>query len=143
MSERDDGATDGVDPGPDGRDDGTTDHVVAGADELAEGEHVVVEIAGREVGVFDLGGEYRAYANWCPHHGGPACAGSLDGTTEAAYDRAALEMDLEWVKEGRVLRCPWHAWEFDVASGACLHSDRYRLVDHDVRVEDGDVVVSL
>lgn len=121
----------------------TTDHVVCDADELEAGERLIVQLEGREIGVFNIDGEYHAYTNWCAHQGGPMCEGSLDGTTEASFDRDTLEMDLEWTKEGQVLRCPWHAWEFDVVSGECLHTDQYRLVDHEVRVEDGELVVSV
>lgn len=122
---------------------GDTDYVVAAADELEDGDHLVVELRGREIGVFRIDGEFHAYTNWCAHHGGPVCEGSLDGTTEATFDRETLETELEWVRDGRILRCPWHAWEFDVETGECRHSDRYRLVEHDVGVEGGDVVVSL
>lgn len=120
-----------------------SEHVVAAADELGEGDHLVVELEGREIGVFRLEGEYRAYTNWCAHQGGPVCEGSLDGTTAARLDPDSRRYDLEWVKEDRVLRCPWHAWEFDALTGDCLHSAQYRLVAHDARVEDGEVVVSL
>jgi nitrite reductase/ring-hydroxylating ferredoxin subunit len=120
-----------------------TDYVVASADELSAGDHLVVELEGREIGVFNVDGDYRAYTNWCAHHGGPVCEGDLDGTTEACFDRESLEMELDWVKEDRVLRCPWHAWEFDALTGDCLHDDRYRLAEHEARVEDGSLVVSL
>lgn len=123
--------------------DRNEDHVVADADELDEGEHLVAAVDGQEIGVFHVAGEYHAYANWCPHHGAPVCEGALDGTTEADFDRESLDMDLTWVKDDQVLRCPWHAWEFDVLSGETLHADRSRLVEYDVRVEDGEVLVSL
>ncbi len=119
------------------------EHVVADAADLEEGDHLVVEVEGQEVGIFHVAGEYHAYANWCPHHGAPVCEGAIDGTTEAAFDRETLDMDLTWVKENQVLRCPWHAWEFDVLTGETLHADRSRLVDYDVRVEDGEVIVRL
>lgn len=120
-----------------------SEHVVPAAGGLDDGEHLVVELEGREVGLFRLDGEYVAYTNWCAHQGGPVCEGSLDGTTTARRDPESGGYELEWVKADRVLRCPWHAWEFDVTTGECLHSDRYRLVAHDTRVENGDVVVSL
>jgi len=119
------------------------EHRVAAAEELADGEHMVVELEGLDIGVFRVDGEYHAYTSWCPHQGGPICEGSLMGTTEATHERGEPGFTLSWVKEGEVLRCPWHAWEFDVLSGECLHDDDYRLLSHSVRVEDGDVVVSI
>jgi nitrite reductase/ring-hydroxylating ferredoxin subunit len=123
--------------------DATEEYVVAEAADLAEGEHLLAEVGDSEVGVFNVAGDYHAYANWCPHHGAPVCEGAIDGTTEAEFDRDTLDMDLDWVKEEQVLRCPWHAWEFDVLTGETLHADPSRLVEYDVRVEDGDVIVRI
>jgi len=118
-------------------------HVVASADEIDEGEHIVVDVEETEIGVFNFGGEFYAYTNRCPHHGGPACEGPKFGTTEAEFDREDLDMRFEYVKKGQILRCPWHAWEFDVSTGETLHADDSRLIGHEVRVKDGDVVVSV
>ena len=120
-----------------------SEYVVADADELSDGEHLVAELEGREIGVFRIDGEYLAYTNWCAHQGGPVCEGDLDGTTEARLDPDSRSYELDWVKEDRILRCPWHAWEFDALTGECLHTDRYQLVEHDAYVEDGAIVVSL
>lgn len=120
-----------------------TSYPVADADELDDGEHLVVELEGREIGVFRIDGRYLAYTNWCAHQGGPVCEGALAGTTRAILDPETRSYEMEWVKEDRVLRCPWHAWEFDVTNGACLHSDQYRLVEHEATVEDGRIVVTL
>lgn len=119
------------------------EHVVAGADELADGDRIVVQLEGRDVGVFKLDGEYRAYTSWCAHQGGPACEGRLSGTTEATYDRATHEVETNWVREGEILLCPWHGWEFDVRTGAALAREDVRLPACPVEVRDGDVVVTL
>ncbi len=34
---------------------------------------------GREIGVFNIGGEYFALLNRCPHQGGALCKGTLIG----------------------------------------------------------------
>lgn len=118
-------------------------HVVAKADELDDGDHLVVELEGREIGVFRIEGEYFAYTNWCAHQGGPVCEGELDGTTAATLDPETNAFELDWVKEDRVLRCPWHAWEFDAFTGDCLHTDRYQLIEHDAGIEEGNIVVTI
>lgn len=138
----DDGSNDRSDGGGDCRSDGE-EFVVPGATDLAPGERVVVELAGVEVGVFRIEDGYRAYPNWCPHQGGPVCEGTAGGTVEASFDRETLETTTEWVREGEVLNCPWHGWEFDLDDGACLSGRAARLPAYEVRVEDGDVVVSL
>ncbi len=89
-----------------------TPHVVCPARELPPGERRLVEIDGRSIGVFNVDGEYYALTNVCPHQRAPLCAGTLTGTT-----RATSVDDIEWERDGRVLTCPWHGWEFDVTTG--------------------------
>lgn len=118
------------------------EHVVTSADELDEGDRMLVELEGREVAVFNVGGDYYAYTNWCAHQSGPVCEGALSGTWEATFDRKSLKTSMEWCADGEVLTCPWHGWEYDIESGESL-SNGSRLPSHDVTVEDGDVVVSI
>ncbi|QLC35385.1 Rieske 2Fe-2S domain-containing protein (plasmid) [Halarchaeum sp. CBA1220] len=120
-----------------------SEHAIATADELEDGERKLIEVAGREIALFRIEGEYHAYTNWCAHQGGPACEGSVTGTAAADFDRDDLETSLEWCKEGEVLNCPWHGWEYDISSGDCLSKEGTRLPAHPVRVEDEEVVVSL
>jgi nitrite reductase (NADH) small subunit len=119
------------------------DHIVASDSELDDGDRIVVQLKGRDVGVFNLGGEYYAYTSWCAHQGGPACEGRLSGTTEATYDPETHETTTEWVMDDEVLLCPWHGWEFDVRTGQALARTEISLPECPVRVEDGDVVVSV
>ena len=120
-----------------------TEFVVAAADEVGDGERVVTELKGREIAVFNLGGEYRAYLNWCRHQGGPICEGNLTGTVEASYDRDSGETSLSWSREGEVLMCPWHGWEYDVTSGDCLSKRSVGLPSYPVEVRDGELIVTL
>ncbi len=119
------------------------EHDVGAVAALGPGESLVVELEGREVGVFNLDGEFHAALNWCAHQGGPACEGPLGGTYDASFDRETLAVELEWVREGRVVTCPWHGWEYDVATGACLSEPSFELPTYPVRVEDGRLVVTL
>jgi nitrite reductase/ring-hydroxylating ferredoxin subunit len=123
------------------------DHIVAEEGEIEDGEHILVELEGRFIGIYKIDGEYHAYTDWCPHQSGPICEGGVGGTTEISFDRDTLEYGVEgqreWVKEGEILRCPWHAWEFDIITGEARHDDEISLISHSVNVEDGDIVVSL
>lgn len=107
------------------------------ADELAEGERRIVSVDGTEIGVFRIEGEFRAYTNWCPHQSGPVCEGPIGGTAVASYDRDRLQTEVAWDREDRVLTCPWHSWEFDVATGECLSRPDRRLRAYDVVVDEG------
>lgn len=109
------------------------------ADELAEGEHRVVSVDGGEIGVFRIEGSFHAYTNRCPHQGGPVCEGSLGGTAVANYDRDRLRTAVSWDRDGRILTCPWHSWEFDATTGACLSRPDRRLRAHEIVVEDGSL----
>jgi len=120
-----------------------SDHVVCRVDELDEGERVVVQLEGREIGVFNLDGKYRAYANWCAHQSGPICEGSVTGTWEAEYDRDEMDTELTYCREGEILNCPWHGWEYDVGTGDCLSREGIKLPSYPVEVRGDEIVVSL
>lgn len=119
-----------------------TEHVVCDASELSPGNRVVADIDGLEVGVFNVDGDLYAFPNWCPHQGGPLCEGPVGGTAEETFDREDLSYDLRWVKEGEILRCPWHQWEFDMTDNRFRHDADRSLPSYPVSVEDGKVVVS-
>ena len=122
---------------------GASEHVVAAAEDLDDGERVVAEVDGLEVGVFRVAGELYAYPNVCLHQNGPLCEGTVTGTTEARFDRERLDLDIDWAKEGEVLSCPWHGWEYHLRTGHCLSRTDRRLPAYDVFERDGQVVVSL
>ena len=70
------------------------------------------ERAGREIGIFNLDGEYFALTNRCPHAGGPLRRGRIDPLVLSdGPGRYRLTREQEF------LRCPWHGWEYDIRSG--------------------------
>jgi nitrite reductase/ring-hydroxylating ferredoxin subunit len=87
-------------------------YVVAAVDELPEGGRVIVEVAGRSIGVFRSGGRYYALRNRCPHQGGPLCKGHLLGSLSSNGPG-----DFDYDPDRRLLECPWHGWEFDLETG--------------------------
>jgi len=56
-------------------------HVVARVDEIPPGGRKIIRLEGREVGVFNLYGEFYALQNSCPHHAARVCLGRVLGTT--------------------------------------------------------------
>jgi nitrite reductase (NADH) small subunit len=97
----------------------------------------VVDVAGRPVGVISVGEEFYAVGDRCPHMGASMCTGSLGGTFVPSEPH-----ELVYGMTDRVLRCPWHGWEFDLASGrSLLEPDRIGLVTYRVSQEDGQVVL--
>jgi 3-phenylpropionate/trans-cinnamate dioxygenase ferredoxin subunit len=106
-------------------------------EDFPAGRWTLVQVRGREVGVFNTGERLYAVRNKCPHEGAKLCVQPLGDTTlPSAPGR------YEYGLEGRVLTCPWHAWQFDVATGELVFGtgDR-RLTTYPVAVEDGRVVL--
>lgn len=90
----------------------TRPHPVCPVDALDPGDRRVVELENRSIGVFNIEGEYYALANVCPHQRAPLCEGELRGTTSADGPG-----NVTWERDGQILVCPWHGWEFDVRTG--------------------------
>jgi nitrite reductase (NADH) small subunit len=112
---------------------------VAAADEIAPGEVRIVSVDDRSIGIFNVGGEFYALANRCPHAGSPVCRGSIGGMSSA--DKPGVEV--HWGREGEILRCPWHGWEFDIATGRTITEPAKRIPTYPVFIEDGQVVLEL
>lgn len=110
-----------------------TRFIVARVGEIPPGGRKVVEVEGVEIGVFNVGGEYFAFRNRCPHQGGPLCEGSLWGfVVSDGPGNARL------VREGEVLKCPWHAWEYDIRTGQSWYqAAKPRARRYPVHVEPG------
>jgi len=76
------------------------------------GKPKLVTVAGREIGVFNLNGEYFALANRCPHAGGPLCHGKIVPLVQSDGPGS-----YRLARHQEFLRCPWHGWEFDIRTG--------------------------
>jgi len=85
-------------------------------------------------------GKFYAIYGVCPHHRGPLAAGVLGGKTEATQPG----QDFQYVREGEILRCPWHGFSFDVTTGACLlASERLRVKTYPLTIDDRQVFLDV
>lgn len=92
---------------------------VVAASALAEGEHVVVDVDGDDVAVFNIGGEFYAIADVCTHDGAEIASGELDGDE---------------------IVCPRHGARFCVKTGQVKCAPAYEdVATFAVRVEDGRI----
>ncbi|HEY1368642.1 MAG TPA: Rieske 2Fe-2S domain-containing protein [Gaiellaceae bacterium] len=107
------------------------------AEAPAEGQVRVVEIGGHRVGLFRVEGSLYALADRCPHRGAPLCAGAVATPVEVTDGAVAIG------KPASVVRCPWHKWDYEIATGRCLVDEKLRVRSYAVRLEGDDVVVSL
>jgi nitrite reductase/ring-hydroxylating ferredoxin subunit len=95
---------------------------VASAADVPPGEGRVVEAGGQPLALFNVEGRFYAIANACPHRGGPLGEGDL---------------------EGCVVMCPWHAWRWDVTSGANVNNPAVKVASFPVSIDSGQVFVDL
>jgi 3-phenylpropionate/trans-cinnamate dioxygenase ferredoxin subunit len=96
---------------------------VASRSEIPPGGKKLVEVDGRAIAVFDVGGEFYAIDDVCTHDGGPLAEGDLEG-----YE----------------IRCPRHGARFDVRTGKALCLPAFEPVaTHNVEVRGNDVYVAI
>ncbi|HEU4403192.1 MAG TPA: Rieske 2Fe-2S domain-containing protein [Candidatus Polarisedimenticolia bacterium] len=93
---------------------------VATLSEVPVGTARTVDLKGTPVALYNHGGTLYATANTCPHRGGPLGEGSL--------------------AEG-VVTCPWHRFQYEVATGRCLTNPALSLACYKVRVQGQEILV--
>ncbi|MBS13685.1 MAG: ferredoxin [Gemmatimonadetes bacterium] len=89
--------------------------------DLPPGAGKVVMVMGRDVGLFNCSGTFKAVENACPHNNRPI------GT---------VEFDDEHVT------CLWHGLRFTFDTGVCPEADHYRVHTYTVKVIDDEIWVS-
>lgn len=117
-----------------------TRHFVADIDDLPPGSVKIVQVGSRSIGVINDEGRLHALRNICPHHGAPLCRGSVSGLMKPSnphlYDYSGDEV------EHRVVRCPWHGYEFRLRDGVGVTGDNgLRVKTYQVRLEGSEVVL--
>lgn len=88
----------------------------------AEGQAREFSVAGRTLCVATIAGQPRALDNVCPHRGGPLAEGV--------------------VEHGKII-CPWHQFEFDLATGEAVHSPTLKALTYTLRLVDDQVMVEI
>jgi len=107
--------------------------VVARKAEVAPGSCKIIRARRREIGVFNICGEYFALSNRCPHKGAELCRGMIVGLAQSS---APGEYQL--ARPGEFIRCPWHGWEFDIRTGqSWCDPQSVRARQFQVSVESG------
>lgn len=117
--------------------------VVGRVEEIPPGGRVIVTpFRGRAgIGVFNVEGTFHALRNLCPHKLGPLCTGRISGRVVAELPPSVAAPGLAIVRDGAIVRCPWHLWEFDITTGHCLVDSSMRVKSYPVAIEEGQVVV--
>lgn len=95
---------------------------VASTSDIPKGEGRMFDVQGRQVAVFNVGGQFHAIDNVCEHQGGPLAEGEVDGC---------------------IVTCPWHGWTYDVTSGVSPDDPDTRVQRFDLKIEGSDVFVAV
>lgn len=116
---------------------GKEKHVVARVEEVQPGKPLLREVKGRQIGIFNIDGDFYALHNRCPHQGAELCRGRLTHLVQAETPEK-----IRTSRDGEFLKCPWHGWEFDVRTGQswCDPNSMY-VRQFGVKVEDGETLV--
>ncbi len=96
--------------------------LAARCDEIPEGKGRVVKVGDKSVALFQVRGCFYAINNICPHQGGPLGKGKV---------------------KGHLVTCPWHDLQFDIRNGFGADGGGNGVGSYDVRIEEGEVFVSL
>jgi nitrite reductase/ring-hydroxylating ferredoxin subunit len=74
------------------------------------------------VALFQVGGQYHAIHDSCPHQGASLAGGKL---------------------EGHLVHCPAHGLRFNLITGCMVHSSEVRVAVYPIHIKQGKVFVSL
>src|SRR5580692_3520612 len=94
----------------------------AAASEIPIGSIKEVNVGGTAVAVANVGGTYHAINNTCLHRGGPLGEGNL---------------------EGKIVTCPWHAWQFDVTSGKVVDNPGADVKMYALEVRGSEIFINI
>ena len=105
--------------------------------ELPPGTSTTVKAFGTTVAIFNVEGQVFALSNHCPHHGGPPAT-----AVSRVPPLPSQPYEYRYGREGRVLTCPWHGWEFDIESGRTIFDPSVRVKIYEARIEKGEIVLT-
>ncbi len=95
---------------------------IIGIEEIGEGDICIIEHDGHSLLFWRQGSDVRCYENACAHLGMPLDGGQL---------------------EDGILTCPYHGFQYVLATGECLTAPEVQLQPHAVRLTAGRVQVRL
>lgn len=95
-------------------------HSACELSDISEGQGLELVVNDQMVALFRVGEAVYALDGLCPHQGGPLGKGKLVGC---------------------IVTCPWHGWQFDVATGQHQTSKSLRHTTLEAKVVDGKVLL--
>jgi nitrite reductase/ring-hydroxylating ferredoxin subunit len=95
---------------------------VASVEQIAPGTSLVVTVAGKDVALFNVGGQIYAIDDACVHQGASLGAGKIDG---------------------KIVTCRAHGLKYDITTGFVGGSPGYGVASHTIQVIDGKIAVAV
>src|ERR1700722_20519841 len=93
---------------------------VAKTEDVPSGKIYEFQVGGEAVAIANVEGKLFAINSVCPHQGGPLGEGEL---------------------EGKIVTCPWHAWQCDVTSGKSVANPAVGVACYPTELRAGEVFV--
>jgi nitrite reductase/ring-hydroxylating ferredoxin subunit len=112
--------------------------IVGPVDSLPPGTARRVEVGGRSIAVFNAGGDFFALRDVCPHQGACLSKGLVvEAVTSERPGHYAFD------PSRRLVRCPWHGWEYELATGRSWFDPAHnRVRAYPVSVQSGASVLA-
>lgn len=95
---------------------------VGKVESVAENKPKVIVHNHLEIAIFQVGSEYFALRNFCPHRGGPIAEG---------------------IVSGNLVTCPYHDWTFEIPTGECTLNPAARVERYRVRRAGDEIEVEV
>jgi 3-phenylpropionate/trans-cinnamate dioxygenase ferredoxin subunit len=112
-------------------------HVLGPLADFPIGTQKAVDVDGLRIAVFSTDQGLYALLDRCPHQGASLCGGAVVGWLEA---RRAGEYSYDPTRP--LVRCPWHGWEYELATGQSWADPATRRVrPYPIAVESGAEVL--
>ena len=111
--------------------------VVCDVASLPPGERREVDFGGRHpVFVFNVNGALVGLSNRCPHRGAPLARGFVGALVSSNGPG-----DYSFERDGEILHCPAHQWEFDLKSGCAIQEPGLCAKTYRVSVRDDQIIL--
>jgi nitrite reductase/ring-hydroxylating ferredoxin subunit len=120
---------------------GQREHLIGHRADFEDRQCRVFRLGDVEVGVLRLGDRFYAYANVCPHQGGPVCEGLVLGKVEAVVNADRTISGERFSSTRLHIVCPWHGYEYEATTGRCAADARLGLRPFEVREREGELYV--
>jgi nitrite reductase/ring-hydroxylating ferredoxin subunit len=91
-------------------------------DEIPPGSIREFQVEGKTLAIANVEGKFFAIDNTCLHRGGPLASGPL---------------------HGKVVTCPWHAWQYDVTTGKVVQNPAAGVACYGLEVRGEDIWADL